>query len=158
MDGGKNKLKGGVSLQSTCADHAPETFDSFPSHFAARTLCDARVDNHETHCLFSNVVGRAHARRGDECEVGLEFFTEPLGHVEGFPLLLLAVFIQAGGNVIECGIHDFFTGVSHLTVKGIRREIFTVICLCVARRQVDDHKHLLHRGDQLLFICFNSFF
>jgi hypothetical protein len=55
----------------------------------------AAVDDHEAHCLLGKIVGRLHAGRGDELEVGLAVLTEAPCHIEGFALQFLAVLVQA---------------------------------------------------------------
>ena len=84
---------------------------------------NAPVDDHKADRLFSEVVGGRYAGRGDEFEVGFAVFTQSLGHVEGFALLLLAVFVQAGGDVVESRLQEAFAGALQRTAKSIRVEI-----------------------------------
>jgi len=109
-------------------------------------LGDAAVDHHEAHGLLGKVVGRADAGGGDELEVGLAVFAEALGHVEGFALELFAVFVQARGYVVECGLHDGFAGVFHRAAKGVGVEVSAV---------VDGLEHLFDGGKQPLSVGFH---
>ncbi len=63
----------------TSGDDGPYSFAPLATAFATCALGNAAIDDHESHRLFREVVGRLHARRGDKAEVGLAEEAKTLG-------------------------------------------------------------------------------
>ena len=67
------------ALLGAGGDDGPDSLAPLSATFAAGPLSDAAIDDHKTHGLFREVVGRLDARCGDEAEIGIAVKTKTLG-------------------------------------------------------------------------------
>ena len=141
----EDKLESGSALHCAGSDNGPKSFAGFPSFETARPLRDESVYHHKAHRLLSQIVGRTDSPRRDELKVGLAVGAKSLGHVERFPFLLFAVFVQKGWNVVNRDFHDLFAGTFQRTHKGLRGEFLTIM---------DHSEHLLHGDEQPVAVGF----
>jgi hypothetical protein len=82
-DGTAEEIKYGSALLITGGNRRPDSFAPSLSRLAARTLCQATMNCHESNGLFRQVVRRLDARCRNEAEVALGVRQKIFDRAEG---------------------------------------------------------------------------